>query len=72
MFDLKGRAITSEQKRELIKRLFIAWDKSSYLRLGQLLYCAMGNDLFRIEDQVLIEKVEMFIGDLKVVEVKSE
>jgi hypothetical protein len=59
------RALTSEQKELLIKRLLVAWNKSSYLRLGQLLSNAAGNDLFNIEDQTLIEKVEVFINDLK-------
>jgi hypothetical protein len=59
------RAITSEQKRFLIERLLIAWNKEACLRLGQLLSNAVGDDLFNIEDQTLIDKVETFINDIK-------
>ena len=65
---MKGRAVTPEQKRELLDRIYEVWcDKScSELRLGQLIgnatelgWCT-GNRLFYVEDSALIDELWQF------------
>tara|TARA_R110000772_G_scaffold17946_1_gene49745 strand:- start:5751 stop:5957 length:207 start_codon:yes stop_codon:yes gene_type:complete len=59
----ENRALTLAQKKEVLDRLFDAWEITPSLRLGQLLENAKPNnldDLFYIEDYKLLEKVEEF------------
>lgn len=59
---LPGRALTPEQKRAIIERLYTAWLKAPTLRLGQLIYASNGlHDLFFVEDETLIASVEQCI-----------
>lgn len=55
----EGRAVTPHDKREIIKRLAVVWEKHPNLRLGQLLMdaCCEGS-LYNIEDYPLLKKVE--------------
>lgn len=46
----KGRAIEPVQKEEILATLITVWKTYPYLRLGQLLACIAGNNLFNIED----------------------
>lgn len=62
------RAITNEQKREIIERLYAVWIKEDYnhLRLGQLMEIVniwkpnviSDSNLFYFEDYDLIEELE--------------
>lgn len=52
-----GRALTPAQKRELVERLLVAWQRAPYLRLGQLINLGV-DDLQNIEDDELIAAVE--------------
>ncbi len=59
------RAITNEQKREIIERLYNAWIKEPDLRLGQLLHNELITNeyvsnipLFYVEDYDLVEQLE--------------
>lgn len=52
---LKYRALTDEQKRDVIERLYQIWLHHSELRLGQLL--SIG-DLYYIEDFDLVNRLE--------------
>lgn len=61
---MKKRAITEEQKREIIEAIYQIWisGNNHYLRLGQMLEIAKGNisnDLFYIEDYDLVEKLKI-------------
>lgn len=60
---VKGRACTTEAKRAILERLLRAWNQhpASMQRLGQLLRNAdRESDLFRIEDDLLLDRVEAF------------
>lgn len=70
MVEIKGRAITPEQKREVIERIYNAWLKAPQQRLGQLISNATYNkntikDIFYVEDEDLAEKIEELIGRIK-------
>lgn len=58
------RAITTEQKEEVMRRLLLAWKKHPKQRLGQLLWNANSTtnqvDLFYVEDYELIQACEEF------------
>lgn len=58
--DLPGRAITPEQKQEVINRLHALWETYPELRLGQLLLNAFRFDFYRVEDFELIEMLEQW------------
>lgn len=54
-----GRAVTPHDKREIIERLAVVWEKNPCLRLGQLLMNACdGPFLYNIEDYPLMKRVE--------------
>jgi len=57
---MKGRAESTEDKKAIISRLYIAWLKKPQLRLGQLLEVSIPSDrdLFYVEDYELINLVE--------------
>ena len=60
---MNGRAITAEQKRAIIERLYVSWSLNPQLRLGQLLCNAVGSDdIFYIEDEKLASNAERFGG----------
>ena len=66
---MQDRALTPEQKKEVINRLYAAWVSSPHLRLGQLISNVMNNRqndggiaLFYIEDQVLVRWAEEFVA----------
>jgi len=58
------RAITPEQKDEVMRRLLLAWKKHPAQRLGQLLWNANSQtnqaDLFYVEDYELVRATEEF------------
>ena len=58
------RAITSEQKEEVMRRLLLAWKKHPAQRLSQLLWNANSQsnsaDLFYVEDYELVTATEDF------------
>jgi len=58
------RAITPEQKAEVLRRLLKAWEQHPKQRLGQFLWNANTQsnqaDLFYVEDYELIEAAEEF------------
>jgi hypothetical protein len=68
MSDLPKRSLTPEQKRAIVERVLVAWEKSPQLRLGQMIYSVSyaaltnadnaGRDLFFIEDTDLAELLE--------------
>lgn len=63
---MKDRAITEEQKKEVLEKIFQFWIKYPEMRLGQLienarLYIDEGKDLFYIEDYALIEILDQFV-----------
>lgn len=55
----------SERIPELLQRLRWAWTVNPDMRLGQLIECVMadkqGPDLFNIEDEELVKRVEKFV-----------
>lgn len=57
-----NRALTPEQKREVVERLLRAWLERPSERLGQLIVNALptccSNDPFYVEDFELIEALE--------------
>ena len=56
---VNNRAITDEQKEEVIDRLLTAWKKQPKQRLGQLIYnVCYPMDIFYIEDYDLITLLE--------------
>ena len=60
---IEGRAETTEEKRALVERLYVAWLKCPELRLGQFLDNAligMKPHLFYLEDEPLISAAEKF------------
>ena len=64
MFEEERRAITEQQKEEVVTRLFTAWKKAKHLRLGQLIVASNGADPFYAEDFALVERVEKLVEDL--------
>lgn len=60
---LENRALTDEQKEEVVARLLEAWKRLDQLRFGQLLIAANQGDLFFTEDYILVERVEQFLAD---------
>lgn len=59
------RAMTDEQKEEVIARVLAAWKKNHKLRLGQLVWISTGGSedfLFSIEDTVLAAHLELDHG----------
>ena len=57
------RAVTPHDKREIIERLFVVWEKNPHLRLGQLLMNACdGAAFYMTEDYPLMKLVENFYG----------
>lgn len=58
---MKNRAITDQQKRVIIERLYAVWIKNPELRLGQLIWNGMKeHDLFFEEDVYFVELLEEF------------
>jgi hypothetical protein len=55
---IKGRAVSTSQKRAIIERLFAIWEAHPSQRLGQLLANYAGQDIFYDEDYALLEKME--------------
>lgn len=58
---MKGRAVTPEQKREVIERILEAWIRlHPHERLGQMLHnaCSSDGDFFYIEDDRIAELAE--------------
>lgn len=60
---LENRAITENQKEEVIKKILNAWKHLDTFRLGQLLIAANQGDLFYTEDFVLIERIEKLLSE---------
>lgn len=59
------RANTTEDKQEVMLRLYALWEKYPTMRLGQLIENATGssNGLYNVEDFILISKMEKFYGN---------
>ena len=59
-----GRSDTLVKKLITMKRLLAAWTRAPDLRLGQLIDVSLqpSNDLFYVEDDVLIAMIETFIN----------
>jgi hypothetical protein len=56
---MNKRAITSQQKHEIIDRLFTVWINNPDLRLAQLISIVFGpQDLFYVEDYDFIKELE--------------
>lgn len=63
----QGRAVTDEQKRAIVERIYTAWTQGDarFQRLGQLLANSTwmgGNSMHLIEDEALTKAVEAFVG----------
>lgn len=61
---MKGRAITPEEKRKVMDNIYEAWLRTPELRLGQLMECAKPtslDDLFYIEDDKMVNYIQEFI-----------
>ncbi len=68
--NLPGRALTPDQKRAIIERVLIAWERSPQLRLGQLVSNAIAIEtahaeaadrvrrLYYVEDEALVDMLE--------------
>jgi hypothetical protein len=58
-----SRALTPEQKREILDRILAAWLAVPKMRLGQLITCATrGRDVFSDEDYPLVTEVEAYVA----------
>lgn len=56
---MNKRAITPEQKRQIIEQLYSIWLKNPQLRLGQLIWNKFGHmDFFFVEDTDFIQGLE--------------
>lgn len=62
-----GRPVTPDQKRAIVERVLVAWQRVPFQRLGQLIDNAMRGpdgaqpcDLSDVEDDDLAELVEAF------------
>lgn len=55
---MKDRAVTSEQKRAVVERLYAAWLKVPEQRFGQLVFNATDCLIFYTEDEALAELIE--------------
>lgn len=56
---MNKRAVTEEQKREIIERLYMVWLKEPEWRLSQLIWNTFqGSDFFYVEDKAFIEYLE--------------
>lgn len=60
----KGRALTPNEKRQVIERLYAVWLAMPTLRLGQLVmgvaHTVGRSDPFYVEDRALVEAAEDF------------
>lgn len=68
---IKGRANTPEEKKFIIDKLYYAWLSIPELRLGQLLENAKPlhlDDMFYIEDEILIQNVENLVTKITDIE----
>jgi hypothetical protein len=60
-----GRALTDEQKREVLDRIYVAWVAMPHQRLGQLIVNSLGDidvEQYVAEDRQLAEAVERFVA----------
>jgi hypothetical protein len=57
---LKDRAVTKEQKEEILNRLGVLWLDNPELRLGQLIKNVYKEDFYSVEDYEFIEKLEEY------------
>jgi len=64
-----GRAVTPEQKRAILERIFEAWGKSPQQRLGQLISNSIHGhqeddtaSLYFVEDEILATWAEEFVS----------
>lgn len=67
---MKDRALTPEQKREVLNRIYAAWVSAPHQRLGQLLSNSVhmhrdsdGTSLFYVEDRTLASWAEDFVAE---------
>ena len=58
------RAVTEEQKEEVLAELLTLWKNNPQLRLGQLLL-NLGFDFYYVEDYDLIAELEKFYKGIK-------
>lgn len=66
----RGRALTPEQKRELIERLYAAWCRQPEQRLGQFVSNSLGIagfGFFYAEDSELVEACESWCDSIDLV-----
>lgn len=65
------RAMTDEQKRQVMERILAAWIKSPKQRLGQIIMNAVqvgspawwtSHDLFACEDETIADVIEAFVA----------
>jgi len=60
-----GRAVTPEQKREVIERVYAAWLAAPQQRLGQFIKNAVGTlgpeFMFSVEDDAIAAACERFV-----------
>ena len=59
------KALTIQDKRDIVEALFKAWVDAEQLRLGQLIVCAMGTqNLFHISNEDLAVEVARFAAQV--------
>lgn len=59
------RADTSEKKRAVVEAILECWELMPHLRLGQLIdnaRCRNTQQLFHVEDTVLVDEIREFTG----------
>lgn len=61
---IEGRAITPEQKRFIIERLYAAWLVFPRLRLGQLIELSNPDEIYYKEDYSLLSDIEDHVTSL--------
>ncbi len=73
MNQLKNRAETPEQKADVLKRILDCWtNQTPSLRLGQMLMNLVEkeSDLWLIEDQTIVQRLEEWAAKIKELEQK--
>lgn len=62
---MRGRATTDELKRTFMNNLLCLWLQAPEQRFGQLLANAECNDLYYLEDDNLLQRLEDFVTLVK-------
>jgi hypothetical protein len=61
------RALTNEQKEEIIVKVLEVWEQHPHLRLGQMIYIALNDkDIFYVEDEDFVTELQKKFNKVEV------